>query len=181
MNQKLVEELKTANPFNSFKFEYKNQSLLNEYCSSSKMNSLIVIGFHTSHSVVAIWKIEESKSEFENPIVWVDSEGSPLSVIASSFKDFLSILPYGVEYVYDIISSYESIRLNPSRKDEFSKKYNLETNQLKLEENFSKNEKLKKFTSLLEQEFGTEIEPDPFSKVVQAINSFPNFEEWFFS
>jgi hypothetical protein len=35
------------------------------------MNSIIVVGFHTSHSVVAIWIIDESKSKFENPIVWV--------------------------------------------------------------------------------------------------------------
>ena len=146
-----------------------------------KKNSLCVIGIHKSGSLIAIWQLNNTLNILENPIVWIDSEGSPLCVIAINYLEFLSILPYGVGLFYDVISSWDWIKLNNERYNEFSEKFNLSyceslltQNKLIYYETFIKIELILKKNKM-------NIEKNPFSKIIKAIENNADFEAWLLS
>ncbi len=89
-----------------------------------KATDFQVIGRHGAGSLIAFWKEDKEADFMHSPIVWLSSEGFPNSVFANSFDEFLSILPYGTDFIYDVLSNYyfhkQSPRLQPSPKQKFT-------------------------------------------------------------
>ncbi len=77
------------------------------------VNFFEVIGAHSSHSLICYWEHESGLAVNQRPVVWLDSEGSPNSVFAPGFKDFISLLPYNSSLIYDIISSWIHYKEDP--------------------------------------------------------------------
>ena len=42
------------------------------------------------------------------PVAWLDSEGSPCIVISKNLKEFLSLLPYGMGFIYTVAAAIEN-------------------------------------------------------------------------
>ena len=61
-----------------------------------------VLGMHGSHSPMAVW----SRSDGQQPVLWIDSEGQVFAV-APSLPEFLSLLPFGTGFIYDLCASSE--------------------------------------------------------------------------
>jgi hypothetical protein len=69
---------------------------------------LIAFGEHASGSVLAFYSKNTESSVDEVPVAWLDSEGSPCIVISNNLKEFLSIVPYGMGFIYSIASVIEN-------------------------------------------------------------------------
>ena len=69
---------------------------------------LTAFGKHASGSFLAFYSKSESKKADEVPVSWLDSEASPCIVISKNFKEFLSILPYGMGFAYTVASVIEN-------------------------------------------------------------------------
>jgi hypothetical protein len=89
-----------------------------------KVADFRVIGRHGAGSLMAFWKADKETDLTHGPMVWLSSEGFPNSVFASTFEDFLSLLPYGTDFIYDILSNYynhqQSPQLQPAPKEKFT-------------------------------------------------------------
>jgi hypothetical protein len=167
--------------FKGFRFDLGNNKLLEEFISNEKKNSLWVIGKHSSGSLIASWQNDGTSNKLENPIVWIDSEGSPICVIADNYLQFLSILPYGIVLFYDIVSTWESIKSNKERFSEFSEKFNLSYCKSLLAENDNFNkDSITKIDKII-NENKISIETNPFTKIIKAIENNTDFEAWLFS
>jgi hypothetical protein len=68
---------------------------------------LIAFGEHASGSLLTFYSKEMEASVEETPVAWLDSEGSPCIVISNNLKEFLSILPYGMGFLYTVASFIE--------------------------------------------------------------------------
>lgn len=69
---------------------------------------LTAFGRHASASVIAFYSKKDKGNDIDKtPLAWLDSEGSPNIVISNNLKEFLSIIPYGMEYVYDVAAFIE--------------------------------------------------------------------------
>jgi hypothetical protein len=89
-----------------------------------KADAFQVIGKHGTGSLIAFWREQEDKELVLSPIVWLSSEGFPNSVFATSFAEFLSLLPYGTGFIYDVLSNYyyhkDDPDLQPSPEEKFT-------------------------------------------------------------
>jgi hypothetical protein len=84
----------------------KSENVLQDLLKKSQHAYFVPIVFHGSGSVIALWNLNDQSTISCCPIVWLDSEGSPNSVIADNDDDFLSILPYGTAIFYDLINAW---------------------------------------------------------------------------
>lgn len=90
-----------------FGYEYiKNPSFFSSLLNGKE---LVPIFSDKSGSVVCIWEKDNKKN-----IVWIDSEGTPCNVFGESINDFLEIMPYGPEFIYDYLSAIENHKLSPN-------------------------------------------------------------------
>lgn len=72
--------------------------------------SLIVFGQHGSGSVVAFWRRDARTPLGRCPVIWLDSEGEPVEALAPDFAAFLTLLPYGLGQLYDLIRKAQRMR-----------------------------------------------------------------------
>jgi hypothetical protein len=101
--------------------EPKLKKLLDD---QGKVEFFQVIGQHGTHSLIAFWRDNKDIDIAHSPVAWLSSEGFPNSVFANSLADFLSILPYGTGFIFDVLSNYyyhkASPDLQPSTEDKFT-------------------------------------------------------------
>lgn len=76
-------------------------SVLEDLFSNDLSSSIIPLFKTGNDSCIAIWNAKIDQSLDPKPIIWLDSEGSPMSVIASNFEDFFGLLSYGTGVMYD--------------------------------------------------------------------------------
>lgn len=84
-----------------------------EYFGDFSKERLVAFGEHASGSILAFYSKEDNSSVEEAAVAWLDSEGSPCIIISNSLKEFLSILPYGMGFIYSVASIIEDNLDNP--------------------------------------------------------------------
>lgn len=67
--------------------------------------SITPVVLHGSGSLVVAWKKDAKATVVP---VWLDSEGEPQAVFASSMEEMFQLVPHGLGYLYDCIKSAES-------------------------------------------------------------------------
>jgi hypothetical protein len=135
------------------------------------------IGMTNSASLIAFWQ-EPNLVGIERPIVYIDSEGSPTSVFADSFADFLTLLPYGTDFLYAIINQSERVRARPELLGTVYKPFTPIDAQEALEINQQEYPEQKQYMEWLTTVAGLAIAPDPVSLMEQAYQQHTNLEKW---
>lgn len=65
---------------------------------------LYPLGFHASHSWIALWRPDPSVPWSDAAMVWIDSEGSPYEAFASSLREGLAMLALDTGTIYDAVA-----------------------------------------------------------------------------
>lgn len=73
-------------------------------------DSLIAFGQHGSGSLVALWRRDPHAPLAGCPVIWIDSEGDPIEALAPDFAAFLTLLPYGLGQLYDLVRKAQRMR-----------------------------------------------------------------------
>jgi len=73
-------------------------------------DSLIAFGQHGSGSLLAVWRRDPRTPLARCPVIWLDSEGEPVEALAPDFAAFLTLLPYGLGQLYDLIRKAQRMR-----------------------------------------------------------------------
>lgn len=170
---------KTAEEFSDFELvrnlEQKLRKLLD---NQGKVEFFQVIGQHGTASLIAFWRDKKDIDFTLSPIVWLSSEGFPNSVFANSFADFLSILPYGTGFIYDVLCNYyyheESPDLQPSPEEKFTP----DEISSYLTENKKRYKGHTELVNWLKHEVKVGIANDPLSVIKGAIVSHVDLASW---
>lgn len=159
-----------------FEKNFDGQESLNSFFENEARDKFIVIGQHPSHSLIAYWILP--KHDISNaPIVWLDSEGSPMCVFCSSIQEFLSLLPYNTGMIYDIICAWQRYLKNPSKitpSARFDQSV-LDENLQELESSFPS---YKNFTDYITNVIGVSRAVDPVKIIGDSIQKFPSLEDY---
>lgn len=77
--------------------------MIPHFIRADLVHYFVKIGLTSSHGYYAIWRIFPNKKLEENPIVYLDSEASPVAVVACNFEEFIAIIhiPFS-SIIYDI-------------------------------------------------------------------------------
>ncbi|MBD1808385.1 hypothetical protein H6F98_23435 [Microcoleus sp. FACHB-SPT15] len=164
--------------FCDFEDVENGNKLLTSLLKSEAEPYFTVIGIQKSHSLMCFWKYNDSVSLQEQPIVWLDSEGTPNAVFASNFRDFLSLLPYDTGAIYDWIASWERYLDNPSSQQTPIERFTNERIEMYIEMSREDNPFRDQFINWLREEINIEPATQPVALVGEAIQSFPRLSQW---
>jgi hypothetical protein len=158
---------------------WKDLDLIHNLVPPSRISELIPLGMHGSQSVIAIWNISATEDMESQPIVWIDSEGSPREVFANSFRDFLALLTYDTNSWYDYITAWQQYLDSPSEYQQLFERYNSDTltpkDQLaSADATYSDHQAYLQWVSSL----GIDIPDHPFRVIGQAMQASPRFSQW---
>jgi hypothetical protein len=151
---------------------------ITELLSTSVEQYFIPICEHGSQSLICYWRYENNAPLSRLPIVWLDSEGSPNSVFASNIDDFLSLLPYNTGGIYDFISSWQYYNSEPDNYSCPTDNYDISTLESMINLCRYNYTDYNQFMDWLGQELNIQICQDPAQLIREAINSFPNLDNW---
>lgn len=155
--------------------EQKLKGLLD---NQDKVQDFQVIGRHGTDSLIAFWRDDREVDLIDSPIVWLSSEGFPNSVFASSFADFLSLLPYGTGFIYDVLSTYYFHQDDPDLQPSPEEKFTPEEISSYLADNRERYRGHSAFVKWLQDEANVEVTRDPLSGIKGAIASHPDLASW---
>ncbi len=131
------------------------------------VDDFVVIAKHGSDSLIAYWTAGEADGQV--PIVWLDSEGTPNSVIAATVTDLFSLLLYDLGFVYDVVARLDNLG---DEAEEFA--------DYELEEYLEEMDEYEGYDDFKEWLEGFDVEPAaaPLNVVRQARQAFPDLEAW---
>ncbi len=139
-------------------------------------DKVIVLGQDRSASLVVAWKEKELPAD-KLPVAWIDSEGDPADVFAESFGEFLSLLPYGTGFIYDVLVRWKYHQEDPSVYQPPSNEYTTEKLSAQLEENRKEFPGLAEYEKWLVNEAGLQIAADPVAMIGEAMKRHPGLKE----
>jgi hypothetical protein len=137
-----------------------------------------LLGRQKNGSLICFWKYEDGISLGQQPIVWLDSEGSIYSVVAAELPAFLSLLYYDTGAIYDIISAWERYWDAPDEEVSPSESFTDEKLELYIEMCQEIYPFYQPFAQWLCQEMGIESAATPATLVGEAIRGFPRLNAW---
>ena len=146
----------------------------NQLLPNSIHDQFILIGQHGSGSLIAIWKEKKLPAD-QLPLVWIDSEGTPINVFANNFAEFLTLLPYDTGFIYDLISKWEYFANNPNSNPE--NYYDSKMLKEILEENRINYSSLAEYEKWLHDEMVLMTATNPVKMVGDAIRNHPGMIE----
>ncbi len=166
-----------GNPIN-FQIRRDSAKKIVSLLSSELSQYFTVVGEHSSGSLVCYWKYDDGISLERSPLVWLDSEGTPNSVIASNERDFLSLLPYGLEGIYDFISSWRFYNSKPDSYISPLQKYDSAALSELIAMCRQESMDYDSLIPWLNQSLGVERCEDPVRLIGKAIDRHPDLETW---
>lgn len=113
-----------------------------------------------------------------NPVVWLSSEGAPNFVVARSFDEFLSVLPYGQGVFVGILEYLERYNRKPKMYSPPSEYFTTSEIQSALEYQSEHHDGHQDLVAFITQSCGIEINKDPLAFFLTQSESFPRFQEW---
>ncbi len=163
--------------FGDFQLVNDTKKILNSIISVTAAPFFQVIGRQKSGSLVSFWQYQENKPLSEQPVIWLDSEGSPNAVFAPNLQAFLSLLPYDTGIIYDITVDWEKF-LNSNRKkvtpkNRYSSKDFIRYIKMSRENNPTHDQ----FIAWL-RGMDIAVANDPVDVIGKAMQRFPNLKDW---
>jgi hypothetical protein len=92
-------ELTDSNPFD---FQPKAEEIYFDFINKSEKGKLTVIGKNKAGCLICTY--DNQGATERGSVVWLDSERSPSGIFADNLEMFFSLLPYGMGFLYEIIS-----------------------------------------------------------------------------
>jgi hypothetical protein len=169
---------KVGNQFCDFEEVDNRQELLTSLLKSEAESYFTVIGMQKSNSLICFWKYQDNVSLKEQPIVWLDSEGSPNAVVASNFNDFLSLLPYDTGAIYDWIAAWERYWDSPSQQQNPIESFTTDRVEMYVEMSRENNHCREEFVNWLREEIDIQPAPQPVALIGKASERFPRLSQW---
>lgn len=164
-------------PFCDFEVVENEKQWLNSLLLPEAESFLKVIGMQKNGSLICFWSYEDELSLEQQPIVWLDSEGSPNAVFASNILSFLSILPYDTGAIYDVLFAWQeywsSSRKRKKPTSEFAKKMKMYLEMSQEDYPFHN-----QFVEWLRTEIGLEPATNPAQLIGEAVEHFPRLDVW---
>lgn len=163
--------------FCDFQVVANGEKLLKTLIPAAAIPFLHVIGRQKNGSLICFWQQFAQQNLIDQPIVWLDSEGSPFSVFASNFHVFLSLLPYDTGSIYDMIAAWEEYA--ETGEDWIVSVDRFSADTLKMYEDMAQNNypHHEQFINWLKK-MGVEPASDPFSLIGKAIEQLPALRTW---
>jgi hypothetical protein len=161
--------------FADFKLVNKPERTLKALIDDEQKNTRFhVIGQDGTGSVIALWR----SNRLSNPIVWLSSEGFPNSVFANSIQEFLSILPFGTAFIYDVLCNHyfhkESPKLQPAPKQKFTPA----KMKLYLKHNEKRYKAHAQFMAWLRKDMKIAVAGNPLAVIEKAIRKNTDLSGW---
>lgn len=163
--------------FSDFQVVEDGEKWLKRLVPATAVPSFQVIGRQKNGSLICFWQHQENLSLAKQPVVWLDSEGSPQAVFAPDFPTFLSLLPYDTGAIYDMIAAWEAF-LDPD--DEVrSPKERFTTEEFKMyvemsQKNYPQYDRFIEWLAEME----IKVAKNPAQVVGKAIQKSPKLKEW---
>ena len=85
-----------------------NDSLVEELLGAFSTQRLTAFGEHASGSIISFYSKEENPEAGNISVAWLDSEGAPCIVVSKNFGEFLSLIPYGMGFIYTVAAAIEN-------------------------------------------------------------------------
>lgn len=127
------------------------------------------IAQHYSGSLICLYDDSGNWANDDYIISWIDANGEPNLPISLSFKQFLSILPYGTGLIYDVLylinKHHNKTKLNQYLDEDYSSK--IWSEQLLTNKSHYKNHTL--FIDFISSN-GIELAKDPLTIIKDANN-----------
>ncbi len=142
-----------------------------------QVDAFEAIGMTNSSSLIAFWQ-EPGLATAERPVVYIDSEGSPTTVFADSFADFLAVLPYGTKFLYKVIDQSERARANPALLGNIFQPITLADAQAALKFQQQQYPLHARYVDWLTTVAGLVLAPDPVALMEQTYQQHTNLEKW---
>jgi hypothetical protein len=92
------------NAFPAIDYEGSEEPVEEALLGSKGGDRFLTLGKTGADCVFALWLDQPGKVSPKAPVAYLDSEGDPRSIIASSLDEFLSLLPYGTGFIYDLVT-----------------------------------------------------------------------------
>ena len=89
-------------------FSQLNETPVVELLGDFATQRLTSFGVHASGSIISFYAKEQGLNVDEVSVAWLDSEGSPCIVVSKNLKEFLSLLPYGMGFIYTVAAAIEN-------------------------------------------------------------------------
>lgn len=167
-----------AGTFCDFTPVQDKQKWLNKLLVAEAQPYFKVIGKQKSGSLICFWLIRDELSPEDQPVVWLDSEGSPRSVFASDFQEFLSLLPYDTGAIYDLIAAWDRAENTQVNSTSVSKKFSKKRLQMYVEMCQNNYTHYNEFVTWLRETLGIEPALSPATVVKKTIQEFPSLNTW---
>ncbi|GAB2577925.1 hypothetical protein [Spirosoma areae] len=185
MDDKLLNEFiafcrQSAAPFADFELVEPGQAatLMQSLLPDPAIPSFTMIGKHGSNSLICRWQSDHDLTD-EWPYVWLDSEGSPASVFATTTPEFLSLLPYDTGAIYDFITTWTYYLSDPASYEEKpAEKYDKERLALYVSEATTRYPGYPAFIEWLDKTGAIGPAAEPANVVGAAIENHPSLENW---
>jgi hypothetical protein len=95
---------------NPFDFQPKAEEIYFDFINELEKGKFTVIGKNKAGCLIC--EYNKQKAMKDAPILWLDSERSPSGIFTNNLETFFSLLPYGMGFLYKIISNGIDINNN---------------------------------------------------------------------
>lgn len=158
----------------------KDQSRVEDFLDNKEVSKHFHGLFRTgTGSLICTWQYKQAAKN--HPIVWIDSEGTPISVIANNFRDFLALMHYGIGVIWNGAGRIENFewfketgRTRGTEPDEFNAEELEEYKFLEIEENKEQYNAFVKWSQMK----GILPTQSPVRDIEQAIANHPKLDKW---
>lgn len=134
---------------------------------------------NSADDLICLWDITASFNNYDTlPVVLLSSEGTPNIVIASNFDEFLSVLPYGIDFIVEIAEYFDEYN---KYKDIFSPPDEMFSNDIIKKKIKQQSKKYSGQTSLINfisNDLGIPLTENPVTLIHNAFETFPNVQQW---
>ncbi len=153
------------------------EAIMQSLLPPSVLGNFIPIAQNGADCLLCLWHIRDKPiADPENlPVVWIDNEGFN-SVVATNIQEVLSILPYGMGCIYDIVSYWNYYIESPTDYQtptrRYTKKYlKAQLKEMSLTEDYPHLIAFNKSNNI-------KTTADPVSVIGDALKTLPKIQPW---
>jgi len=144
---------------NPFDFMPTEEKIFFDFIDESEKGKLKVVGKNKAGCLICLYGKQNAMED--GSIVWLDSEQSPSGIFADSLEIFFSLLPYGMGYLYKIISNCIDINNNLIE--------NTDCNKLKVDQQLLKKNPAAEMLPLYEKIMEISVVSEPCESILNSV------------
>lgn len=169
---------KSESLFIDFSFCDDNPERLKGFVPDVLIPYFTLIGRSENGSLICLWQFKPDLDKQQQPIVYLDSENYFHSVIAANVLQFLTLLPYSMGGICQMLYSWKRYLQQPEEYDLPLKRHNsraLKTLTKQIAENYPDYDE---FVSWLVSNEQIEPSVTPARLIKENMDAYPNLTDW---